>query len=974
MKRIIIFLIFLGSAWGQGNLPGTDSIARQIREYYISIDSDTGEGGGYSEYLRWQWFVSPRISLQDSTGGHKYLKMLANAPICNTTPAPSDNWQFLGPVSNVASYGTMGIVNCIVLDPADSNIAYLGGRTTGLWKGDISQDTVVWQCLTDNTRIPVIGVTDIAVNPANPNEIYIGSGYQTDQTYYPLYLGLLKSTDGGNSWNYIASFPGISPGIPKRIIINPLNPNTVYLATRKYVFRSYDKGNTWQTLLNVPDSIASHWRLGIQDMEMFLSDTSALFVSVQGGNGKDSNYVHLYGTVNSGASWNRFFSSPDSVINYISITTTPADSSHLYIAYVKVIKINNITIKEVWIEKYDKYGIRKRKVQAASNNLRVNRHSPAFAVSPTDTNVVYLENTSRKLSRGVYDTTTGKFDFSDIMGLSVHPDQRFFRVVQGSVPGTGGIDDVILSGNDGGISLKQGNAPWVSKNGIGLGITQFYGIGLPFKGTNLIAGGTQDNSVFLFENGKWSMPMGLNGDGGEQIFSPLNDSLIYSQTWCCPQVYLNILTKNNGNWVYYPTFNPPNNNTGYIIRPMESVGNTVYIGTSGLYKSYAEKYLNWELVFQPRADRVIRSIAVCKSDTNIMFVSYQGKVEGHVPCYQKDSMFFRSIDGGKTWEDLTCLVDTAYGLQATRYFEILDIEINPNNCRDVWLSLGVYELVPTLSPPYNGKRRVIYSPDAGNTWSDYSTGLTPFPVNKVLYDKDTDVLYAATDVGVFYTRHSDFNFTGWQCYNENLPVCIVSDIELDAISKNIVAATYGRGVWYSPVDCGNKLGSSILLTNLIPESFYYADTLVSDGQVQGEVIFKAEQEVILKPGFVASIDSGADFRAFIYQCNSQPYATSQVSARFGPPPANPQKATEILPEENYPLKIYPVPTRGKIIVELPDAKTYSLKIVNFSGVELLFLQECQGKTEIDIRNFPRGIYFLEARNGTSRFYGKLIKY
>ncbi len=98
---------------------------------------------------------------------------------------------------------------------------------------------------------------------------------------------------------------------------------------------------------------------------------------------------------------------------------------------------------------------------------------------------------------------------------------------------------------------------------------------------------------------------------------------------------------------------------------------------------------------------------------------------------------------------------------------------------EVWIAIGLYGIDHNTGPPYNGIVRVYHSTDYGNSWEHYSDGLTPFPVNKLVYDPIDNVLYAATDVGVFYTIPAIYDSIGWQCFSKNLPVTLVSDLVVD---------------------------------------------------------------------------------------------------------------------------------------------------------------------------------------------------
>ena len=55
-----------------------------------------------------------------------------------------------------------------------------------------------------------------------------------------------------------------------------------------------------------------------------------------------------------------------------------------------------------------------------------------------------------------------------------------------------------------------------------------------------------------------------------------------------------------------------------------------------------------------------------------------------------------------------------------------------------------------------------------------------------------------TDVGVFYNPNASDPDSEWLCFNNNLPVCMVADLEMNYCFNKIIAGTFGRGIWESP--------------------------------------------------------------------------------------------------------------------------------------------------------------------------------
>jgi hypothetical protein len=105
---------------------------------------------------------------------------------------------------------------------------------------------------------------------------------------------------------------------------------------------------------------------------------------------------------------------------------------------------------------------------------------------------------------------------------------------------------------------------------------------------------------------------------------------------------------------------------------------------------------------------------------------------------------------------------------------------------------------------------VFMTASGGAQWSDISGNLPNVPVNAVVVDPAAaDTLYVATDIGVFAT--SDRGAT-WAPLGAGLPIVPVTSLSLQAASRVLTAATFGRGAW--ELQLGG--GKAFQLTSLSP--------------------------------------------------------------------------------------------------------------------------------------------------------------
>ena len=72
--------------------------------------------------------------------------------------------------------------------------------------------------------------------------------------------------------------------------------------------------------------------------------------------------------------------------------------------------------------------------------------------------------------------------------------------------------------------------------------------------------------------------------------------------------------------------------------------------------------------------------------------------------------------------------------------------------------------------------------------------------------------YIGTDVGVYY---KDNTMTEWVPFNNGLPNVIVNELEIHYSEGTISAATYGRGVWESPLNTISNINEHSLQSSYV---------------------------------------------------------------------------------------------------------------------------------------------------------------
>lgn len=125
---------------------------------------------------------------------------------------------------------------CSETDPSDPNIWYIGGYVvkTNSYFGKVFKTTNNGTTWTDITGTTLQGyVYDLLVDPSSPNKLYAVS-----------YAGVFRSTDKGATWqrNYGSAWGS-------KLLFDPKNYSTIYAYSSGIsCFRSTDGGQTWSDL------------------------------------------------------------------------------------------------------------------------------------------------------------------------------------------------------------------------------------------------------------------------------------------------------------------------------------------------------------------------------------------------------------------------------------------------------------------------------------------------------------------------------------------------------------------------------------------------------------------------------------------------------------------------------------------------------------------------------------------------------
>jgi hypothetical protein len=131
----------------------------------------------------------------------------------------------------------------------------------------------------------------------------------------------------------------------------------------------------------------------------------------------------------------------------------------------------------------------------------------------------------------------------------------------------------------------------------------------------------------------------------------------------------------------------------------------------------------------------------------------------------------------------------------------------------IWLTLS--------GADKNWHYKVYRSTDGGQSFENISDSLPDFPVNAIEIDHSSAYhdAYIGTDLGVFQTNDT-LTSSGkqyWIPFNNGLPYCIVTDLQIDYITGKLMASTFGRGFWEndcpSTIPCDDQLLPPLVISD-----------------------------------------------------------------------------------------------------------------------------------------------------------------
>jgi photosystem II stability/assembly factor-like uncharacterized protein len=681
--------------------------------------------------------------------------------------------------------------------------------------------------------------------------------------------------DGGYTW--LKSNNGLFGGNVYCISIDPKDNDRIYVGTDNGVYRSMDRGSTW----NITDLT----NISVYSIQIDPTNTEEIYAGATNG---------IYASINYGEDWLNIGKSTGRIT---ALAIDPLDSKNIYATlcggvYIKrgteqwvnisgnltnrcinTISINPSDPTNIFVgcsNTFDSQGqwewgglfVTKNGgtnwTQIAKDSIKGSVNSIVF--HPNNSNIIYVGT-----ENGVFKSVDGGVTFSDINSGLKFDSSDISNTIVNSIAISPRDNQVVYAGTNKGLfKSANGGLNWAK---IDLESRNNYieSVALSSQDPETVYAGTHGSGILKsFDGINWTLSnngldaviieslgidinncnviyAGTNGDGlfrstdGGQNWFPINNGLILG-------------VDNNS---FYPL-------VVYSIVKDYKDSQTIYLATSkGIFKS-----TNGGEAWTPKntglTTKYVNSIIIDPLDNRIIYAG-------------TDDFLFKSTDGGENW---TRLNSSGFSKQYSGNILVYSIAINSNNPQSIYLGTSegllrsidnglswtrlslsssidsVYCVTVSISSQNivyaNTSTSIFKSLDGGSNWKKLTgfaniSGFTDMSINSILVDpKDSNTLYVATNHGIFQSKDSGNNWI-----NLGLQLSAISAIVLSPLPYRIYGGTGNNGVYaylpmdteaptikiYSPLDESKVYQNTIQLTGLVTDNVGVASLFIGSSKV-----------------------------------------------------------------------------------------------------------------------------------------------
>ncbi len=615
-------------------------------------------------------------------------------------------------------------------------------------------------------------VSNIAVDPNNPNIIYAGigvprSGYELESFHWvtsEIKGAIYKSIDFGESWNLIRNTGITTDAMIYSLAIDHNNSNIIYAATSNGVYKSNNSGETW-----IPKNSGLPHNLTMT-LKINPNDTQILYVTLWAKPGSSTWEGGVYKSLDGGNSWTPKNSGLPHVMkletgftnNYPTLLIDKKNPQILYVGNNPwtpdpgVYKTTDGGENWIWISS----------AESPNQNVDlgwIDEHSLAvlcMAIDPNDSERLYFgtsmhlfktENAGESWNQAYSNSSENGYWRGNGLETTCVQDVAIDPTNSNNIY-AGYWDQGFLKSQDGGNSFKR------TVNGMENYASNTFSILIDPDKPNIIYAttgwweinkGAICKSVDYGENWKvlgngvlpdaqiWSIALDKN--------SPADSRILYVSSYE-NGVYKTIdggknwFTINNGlgvdgNMQVRKITIDPNNSeilyAGIEAKEIENGNNSETIH-GGLFKT-TDAGLNWTRIDSNLPQVSVWDIEVAHDNSQTIYTAVSSEYD-HSQGEGYPGGVYKSIDSGNSWK----IINAGFGKADN--LDVSSIAINPTNSNIIYAT--------TTDAPYHDRssgRGIFKSINAGDSWAAVNDGLSLLYFSSITIDPlNPSMLYASS--------------------------------------------------------------------------------------------------------------------------------------------------------------------------------------------------------------------------------------
>ncbi|HQO48776.1 MAG TPA: T9SS type A sorting domain-containing protein [Bacteroidales bacterium] len=704
-----------------------------------------------------------------------------------------------------------GRTRAIMYDPNDlqHKAAFAAGVTGGLWYNfDIANPASDWEPIGD--LMPNMAISALTYDPNDPMTMYAGTGEaQTARVIYRqssgLGMGVMKSTDGGFSWELLPSTADFAYVTDVKVR-NENGQSVVYAAvvSGEYegavhqsqpsdgVYRSADGGNTWQQVLpEIPGQAGKPYA----PAQIEIAANNRIFVGTMENTNLKGGAVVLWSDAGTAGSWTAYtnYNSLIQAQSYYNIpartlvSASPSNPNIVYAQFAAGYNDGFYYYRGRYMAKSVDGGQTWSPVNIPSNSWSTLAwHAFVLKVDPVNPNHLFTGGLD------LWKSTNGGQSWNQISDWSlmyygggdeyVHADQHNIQFNPAN-------PQQALFSSDGGVFMSQNahmTIPIFTEKNQAFNTLQFYSCAIspditsdnnksnhPNSSNDQFLGGLQDNGSLKYTANTLTINDMISGGDGAYCFWDQNEPNLYITS-----VYYNsyYIFKNNSN------FDNVNADNGTFVSPADYDyrTNTLYANAVGFAGENAGQLIRISGI---GSESGLSQINLGTAN-NVPF-SYVG--------------FSKFSPPGTT----TLIV----GTQSGRLYKVLNAQAEQPQVTDIGSSsfptanissvaIGGSEDTLLVTFSNYGVSSVWQSFNGGANWHEREGNLPDMPIRWAIYHpQNTGQAMLATETGIWTSNTLLEPNTVWVPASEGMSPVRVDMLRLRENDLKVIAASHGRGMF-----------------------------------------------------------------------------------------------------------------------------------------------------------------------------------